>query len=57
MKGDFIHPAPAWPCIQSNSTYLAEVESLLAADASEGWHRIGDLQKGLKGPKGEGPRP
>ena len=49
-EGNFIHPAPAWPCIRADSTYLAEVESLLAADASEGWHRIDDLRKGLKRP-------
>ena len=47
-EGHFIHPAPAWPCIKSDSTYLAEVESLLTADASEGWHRIGDLWESLK---------
>ena len=47
-EGDFIHPVPAWPCIESDSTYLAEVESLLIADASEGWHRIGDLWESLK---------
>ena len=41
--GQFIHPPPPWAPIQADTDDLSEIESLLRADAVEGWHSIHEI--------------